>query len=181
MKRPLAAAACAAALVLAGCSDTSPNAADTELPEPSLAAPAEPSEFKLKERDPKDFYDEEFDTYAVAFSPRQGPDNACVYFEKGYFDCIMAMSGNLPPLDIDPGIEGQYAVLWEDDKGFTVTRSIDAGEGFPETEWLRPGETVTIGPYTFSSTDVYRVERGEHWFELGLDGQYSSDRFAPEQ
>lgn len=144
------------------------------------AAPA-----PMVERDPADFTEAEptdpFAAYAITLSP----GNMCVYYAGGgYFSCDLALAGALPPLDPDYGAPaGQHpdVIMWGDDRGFAVTHSTGGGEGTPEAAQLFPGQNVTAGDYTFHHLPdgTVRVERGEHWFQVSPQGQYSSDRFTP--
>lgn len=136
------------------------------------------------ERDPDDFtMDGEPSVYAVSFNR----GTKCVYFDKGpeypgYFACDLALSGEIPPLDIDNG-QGTPTdtLLWDDEIGFATAHDTGGGEVDPIGETLAPGEQVTISSYTFThdKDGTVRGERDGHWFEVSPDGQYTSDHFTP--
>ena len=135
-------------------------------------------------RDAEDFRiipDAAHSAYAVQVSPT----TMCTYFgkelpEDAYFDCHVELTGNIPPLDIDNGIDADpAALLWDPSIGFVAAHNLGGSEGVPPGVKLHPGEQVTIAEYTFTqfANGTARVEREGHWFEVDPTGQFSSDRF----
>ena len=183
-------AACSSALALSACSTgedlpepTVTDAADT--PDSSVttateaAAQATDTPTGPAERDPAEFTKNGGQSYAVTFDAA----NMCVYYSaSGYFDCDIAPAGELPPIDIDPGLGTPPEVLlWTDTGGFETSQDTGGGEGTPQGDTLNPGEQVTIGPFTLkhSKDGAIRGEREGYWFELSPERQFSSDHFTP--
>lgn len=145
------------------------------------------SEAAVVERSADDFQvsGTNFPAFSVEFA---GNPTRCVALPKTgsdvYFDCEVELSGTIPPINSDPApqLGGTVdVIMFLNPDGFITTYDVGGGEGTPKAGTLAKNERVEAGGFTFeySKDGTIRVEKGNRWFELDPDGQYSSDRFDP--
>lgn len=186
--------ACAAVTATSACTSdssdssstfTSVSATSSESTTSSEATTA--SEAAVVERSADDFQvsGTNFPAFSVEFA---GNPTRCVAFPKTgselYFDCKVELSGTIPPIDSDPApqLGGTVdVIMFLNPDGFITTYDVGGGEGTPKAGTLAKNERVDAGGFIFeySKDGTIRVEKGNRWFELDPDGQYSSHRFDP--
>lgn len=136
----------------------------------------------LEKRSPDEFIDTETGNSAGTVYGVRSPDErvAClVDADEDFLRCDAFFAD--PPLypQNSPHSWKSNNVWFEPEKGFFP--AVAGGLVSPGPVTLEPGNTVTIGSFTFEalSGDEFTVTNGEHHFTVKNEGEYYSDTFPP--
>lgn len=189
--RIVAAFACAfTALAATACSSSEESASNfTSVPSSSEAAAtseATTTEAEIIERSAEDFKRAELGAvwYELAFG--DGARECLIKPDQNFLSCEVQFNGVIPPMEMND-TSGVFAdddpdtIDYEEGLGFKAVYDVTS-HPIDTDRVLNAGETVVIdgATFTLAKDGTARVERDDHWFEVDTEGQYSSDRFDPD-